>query len=90
MARGTDLLHLKRLTWDAIESRKPATAAQLARDLDVPVEAVCEWLDGESKPPDAQVLAMIRMTRATEAPGTATRRAPAPPNSSTDEKSPSA
>jgi hypothetical protein len=65
-AGGTDLLHLKRLTWDAIEAQTPPTAARLAEELAVSVKSVCEWLDGESKPADAQVLAMIKMTRASE------------------------
>ena len=65
-AGGTDVLHLKRLTWDAIESQTPPTAERLARELSVPVRSVCEWLDGESKPPDAQVLAMIKLTRERE------------------------
>ena len=65
---GTDLLHLKRLTWDAIESRTPATAERLAQELAVPVKCVCEWLDGESKPGDEQILAMIKISRAGERP----------------------
>ena len=66
---GTDLFHLKRLTWDAIESRTPATAERLAQELAVPVKSVCEWLDGESKPGDDQILAMIKISRAGERPG---------------------
>ena len=60
---GTDL-HLKRLTWDAIESRTPATVERLAQELAVPVNSVCQWLDGESKPGDEQILAMIKISRA--------------------------
>ena len=66
MAGGSDLLHVKRLTWDAIEAQTPPTAARLAAELAVPVKSVCEWLDGESKPDDAQILALIKMTRAKE------------------------
>lgn len=69
---GTDLLHLKRLTWGAIESRTPATAERLAQELAVPVKSVCEWLDGASKPSDEQILAMIKISRTGERP-----RAPA-------------
>jgi hypothetical protein len=84
MSGGSDLLHLKRLTWDAIESRTPATAARLAEELSIPVRSVCEWLDGESKPGHTHVLAMIKMTRAREAPRPAANgslRSPAPPES---------
>ena len=66
MARESDLLHLKRLTWDAIEAQTPPTAARLADELAVPVKSVCEWLDGETEPAYPQILAMIRMTRAQE------------------------
>ena len=66
MAGGSDLLHLKRLTWDAIEAQTPPTAARLAEELAIPVKSVCEWLDGESRPDDAQILALIKMTRAKE------------------------
>ena len=66
MAGGSDLLHLKRLTWDAIEAQTPPTAARLAEELGVPLKSVCEWLDGEGKPADTLILAMIRMTRAQE------------------------
>ena len=66
MAEGSDLLHLKRLTWDAIEAQTPPTAVRLAEELAVPVRLVCEWLDGESKPAETQILAMIKMTRARE------------------------
>src|SRR5262245_60452331 len=66
MAGGSDLLHLKRLTWDAIEAQTPPTAARLAEELAIPVKSVCAWLDGESKPDDRQVLALIKMARGNE------------------------
>jgi hypothetical protein len=90
-AGGTDLLHLRRLTWDALESQTPPTAERLARELAVPVRSVCEWLDGESKPGDAQILAMIKLTREQEAkpqPGArSTQVAARPPSNANDDDS---
>ena len=42
---GSDLLHLRRLTWDAIESQVPPTAERLARELPQGEKAEGKTLD---------------------------------------------